>query len=204
MHPSPMGLPSLSVEALPALGWVARDECDLTLMGRVQNMYAVKPMGGLWVSPQLGGTATVWSNWLEREGFGLVEGEEAFLYQAVVLKPEARVLCIDSWDDFARILSAYLLLHEDFSKYNLNSQFLDFERMSEDWDAIYLTDEGQWATRFTKVAPGKLDGPCLYGWDLESVLILNAEAIAEVGAPHPLTVRGASLAWDDELEDELT
>jgi len=44
--------------------------------------------------------------------------------------------------------------------------FPDYEECATRYDAIHLTDRGQWATRMTHPKN-------LYGWDCESVLILN-------------------------------
>ena len=47
---------------------------------------------------------------------------------------------------------------------------IDFKEASKTWDAIFLTEKGQRETRFTHPKN-------LYGWDCESVLILNSNII---------------------------
>lgn len=49
---------------------------------------------------------------------------------------------------------------------------LNFIAVSKDYDAIYLTDKGQWKTRNTY--PNTL-----YGWDCETLLVLNYDSIDE-------------------------
>lgn len=51
---------------------------------------------------------------------------------------------------------------------------LNFELLSQDYDMIHLTANGERVTRNCDV-----DYPvCLYGWDCESVLILNQKIIS--------------------------
>ena len=53
-------------------------------------------------------------------------------------------------------------------------RFVDFEQcLADDIDAIHLTSNGEMATRFSKPTN-------LYGWDCESVLIMNPSGIVEV------------------------
>ena len=72
-------------------------------------------------------------------------------------------------------------------------QPLDFERMAADFDAVHLTDEGQWATRLTQ--------PSLYGWDCESTCWLRwAFERAEPGPAVELV--GVRYSWDDDDDEE--
>ena len=50
---------------------------------------------------------------------------------------------------------------------------IDFEKMSKKFDAIYLTEQGEYKTRF-------IDRYSLYGWDCESILIMNKNIIKQI------------------------
>ena len=50
--------------------------------------------------------------------------------------------------------------------------FLNFEELARSGiDAIFLTEEGEHATRFSE--------PGLYGWDCESILVMNPHCVKE-------------------------
>ena len=51
-------------------------------------------------------------------------------------------------------------------------KFPDFEKVALEFDAIHLTTRGMMETRFTP-----FETPDLYGWDCESVLVLNRDVI---------------------------
>lgn len=171
--------------ALPSLGWVAPNRCEPTLINPIKNIYSVKPLGGLWLSPLNNTQCTKWGNWLKREKWFLDEDPASFVHQTISLIQDSRILTISSWGDFQEILSKYLLLHPDFEErleWDLPSEFIDFEQMAEDWDGLYLTARGQASTRF---GPGGLlmNTPNLYGWDLESLLLFTPKVIKKVGEP---------------------
>jgi len=50
--------------------------------------------------------------------------------------------------------------------------YLDFEQLSKTYDAVWLTYNGERKTRYSN--------PDLYGWDCESVLILNKNSVYQV------------------------
>lgn len=174
---------------LPDLGWLAPEPIDLGAINPVQNISANKPLGGLWLSPILEGkSGTMWSEWLESEGVGLYdERGQTVVSQKVKIRADARLLMITTWEDFQEVLSAYLLIDPIFEALGssgspLNCQFFDFERIAQEWDGIYLTDEGQWATRYAPDRNASIfSTPSLYGWDLESVLIFNARSVEALG-----------------------
>lgn len=121
-----------------------------------------KPRGtGLWASPtesQYG-----WKDWCEAEKFGVCSVENAFAFQ---LSENAKVYVIDSVDDLVNVPHKITYPPE----YLLRTQFIDFEKMSIDYDAIYLTWNGQCETRLSR----PMD---LYGWDCECILIMNPDVM---------------------------
>lgn len=87
----------------------------------------------------------------------------AFIFE---LKPDAKIYIIDT------IIDLYMLAKD----YNVNVDYirrgmtLDFEKISEVYDAIYLTDDGQKIT-FDSY------GINLSGWYSETILIFNMECV---------------------------
>lgn len=76
----------------------------------------------------------------------------------VLLTPleQLRIYTVDTQKDLKLLARDYRLPHDYMFQ-------LDYERIAQDYDAIHLTDEGQWATRLTYPMS-------LYGWDCECVL----------------------------------
>jgi len=120
----------------------------------------IKPQGGLWCSPlDLEGG---WIDWCRAESYGDIDHE-----QRVILDVDtSNFVVIDSVEDMETKLPWYEI-HVLF-------QAIDFEAMVQDGvDGIHLTEKGQRETRFTWPTS-------LYGWDCETILILNERCIKEV------------------------
>lgn len=127
--------------------------------------YNVKPIGGLWTSTFDVETKNGWVEFCENEMFAL---PESGVWRGYILVPmkKARIYTIDNFAHLYHLIEKYPYRpyeKEDFSSFMKEKVFIDFEKMSKDYDAIHLTDDGQWQTRYT---PG-ID---LYGWDFESTL----------------------------------
>lgn len=128
----------------------------------IKNKTWVKPKGGLWTSPI--NSKWGWKDWCEMEGFRDCDKNNSFTLQ---LKDETKVFVIDSFQD---LQNAPLIT---ITSGNYKSQFLDFELIAKTFDAIWLTEKGQDETRLTYPLS-------LYGWDCESVLLLNAKCCIQV------------------------
>lgn len=144
---------TIGVESIRKSNWV-----------NIQNRgYMNKPFGGLWACPiRLDGEfITAWQEWCSNEmphwlkDFGV----------KFSLKDNARIYTIDSYDDLAALYDKY----KQESTVYYPKPLLDFEAISLDFDAIYLTEYGEMVTRFSEVD--------LYGWDVETLLVLNFDAI---------------------------
>ena len=116
----------------------------------IKNRGLVKPYGGLWTSTWEG-ESSAWVRWasdnyktLYRRQWWLIEPD-----------PVARICTIETYEDLRGLVARYPAGH--FSEY------LDFETMAREFDAIHLTKKGQRATHFTFPES-------LYGWDCESTL----------------------------------
>ena len=112
----------------------------------------VKPEGGLWTSPV--DSKYGWKQWCTMED-AFTETLTKHFY--LNLTPEARIYVIDSLED----------LHQCPKCMGLLDQVIDFPKMAREYDAIWLTTRGQQVTRYSFPMN-------LYGWDCESVLLLNA------------------------------
>lgn len=119
------------------------------------SMYA-KPLGGLWTSP-LRTDGRYESGWIE----WCWENEVIhWLGDAWVLRPtEARVFTIHDEVDLRS-------LHKRFGGWDQRATyaepFIDWPAVGREYDAVHLTEHGQWATRMTNPFT-------LYGWDCETV-----------------------------------
>ena len=122
-----------------------------------------KPSGGLWTSPV--NSKYGWKDWCEAESFGTLQ-------EWVFLDFVGRVLTIDCVNDLDQ-LDWYT--PDYFLGLCKPSQYPLFEPLLPHYDAIHLTEEGHWSTR---LPPGPRD---FYGWDCETVLILNPQRLEQTG-----------------------
>lgn len=141
----------------------------------------IKPIGGIWGSTYTPDEvySSDWERWCISENYGY-NWQQAVIF---TLKPDAKVYEIDCKKDLNE-------LAEKYKTYDIG-QFsrLDFEGMAAAGiDAIHLTEKGQEETRFSRPYT-------LYGWDVESWLILNIHAIDQQ--------RPAVRAKSEHLMDKL-
>lgn len=131
--------------------------------------YSNKPSGGLWSSPY-NEDSEYKSDWLRfciQEDFSTDKINHGVLF---TLKKDSRICVINSMEDLEKIYQLYK--GNGIEESLFLQKTLNFEKLASDYDAIYLTDEGQWETRFPR--DGMLGkGINLYGWDVETLLVLN-------------------------------
>lgn len=128
----------------------------------------VKPRaGGLWTSSYSSECGSAWVQWCieERVVADCAEGAGSWP-ECWLLEPhaDARICEIDSFDDLRRPCLCYGRPQDDSPH---ASTYLDWSLLAEHFDAVHLTEEGEWATRLS--APYDL-----YGWDCESTLWFRA------------------------------
>jgi hypothetical protein len=171
-------LPTIAAASLPPLAYAHGDQHDprLTLPERFRPIQEgkhrfVKPhAGGLWTAPVTEVTAdgeivrTAWTDWCRDNMWGDDDADSRFL--AVVPQPHARVLLIDTLDDLRAIVDAYPNPVEPYPF--VGERYPNWLALASDWDAVYLTDDGQWATRLPPFGM-----PNLYTWDCATVLWLR-------------------------------
>ncbi len=116
----------------------------------------IKPGGGIWGSPTE--SEEGWRNWCLSEKYDMKSETE------VIMEVDtSKFITIDKSSDLNK-LPWYKLGFVDL-------EAIDFEKLVKDGvEGIHLTDRGQWNTRLTHPRS-------LYGWDCETVLILNEKAI---------------------------
>ena len=124
----------------------------------------VKPRGGLWASAV--DAEYGWRKWCEKQDFELQRLQESFLF---ALKENANVLYINSGSDLNKLPRNKML--KLTTRINLARVTLDFKKMlSTGIDAIHLNLSNDnrlyWA---------------LYGWDCDSILIMNKDVIIPEG-----------------------
>jgi len=122
------------------------------------ELYFVKPNGGLWASPV--DTDIGWKDWCEQEDFRDCSESESFRFK---LDDSANVLIIDSVEQ--------LLNLPKLESMSLSSWInLDFERLVKDGiDAIQVNISNDYDLYYK-----------LYGWDCDSILIMNKDMIQEM------------------------
>lgn len=115
----------------------------------------VKPTGGLWGS-RIDSTRS-WKRWCEENEFELQRLTQSFKFR---LKPEAKVLIIDSQSKLKGLPEVKNILGRSAWK------LLNFEELAKEYDAIEVLLSSD----------GKLYWD-LYGWDCDSIIVMNPEAI---------------------------
>ena len=120
----------------------------------------IKPCGGLWCSPL--DSKWDWSDWCRSESYGDIDNQSKVILDI----DTTNLVIIDCIEDMETKLSWYMF-HDKF-------EAIDFENMvRKGIDGIYLTEKGQEDTRWSR-------SRSLYGWDCETVLILNERCVNAV------------------------
>jgi hypothetical protein len=140
---------------------------DKTLFKPIQNRYAInKPTGGFWTSPK--NSDRGWKNWCDDANFGECLQVKC---TTVTLSANAKILKIDSLLDLINIP------YTKTDKYVIfNETVLDYETIALHYDAIWLTAKGLSETHLST----PMD---LYGWDCETVLVMNPDCILTRNEP---------------------
>lgn len=115
-----------------------------------------KPNGGLWASrvdAEYG-----WKDWCLSNEYGTEDLKESFTFS---LKEDAKILTITNCDQLDK-----LPRNEKCTIMCRSWACLDFERLSKEYDAIevLISEDGQLYYK-------------IYGWDCDSILIMNPEII---------------------------
>lgn len=136
---------------------------DKGLFDPIKNCF-IKPSGGLWASPIDANFG--WKDWCDVEQFRACNEENSFTF---TLKPNANVYEIHNLEDLWKLPYKNPFSKEPYNpEYKIfpDNYYIDFEKCVEQGiDAIELCN----IQRTLYYA--------LYGWDCESILILNEDII---------------------------
>lgn len=140
----------------------------------VNREFFCKPDGGLWACTYTPNHEFVsaWQEWCFTNSFRYEKLKSAVVFN---VRKDARIYIINTYSDFERLLEKYLYrspLNDMVISSILNMKFIDYEKMSKDYDGIYLTAKGEWETRYRYDAN-------LYGWDVASLLLFNFDVITD-------------------------
>ena len=142
--------------------WIANrenpTEFDLKRIDPIRSHSWIKPYGGLWTSTLMKNSEfnSSWEETAHKQGMFDLSDLDVY---SIEFDPSSKVYVIDDLQDLKNLLA---MGHKSSC---FGFSYLDFEKLMRDYDAIHLTDEGQWETRLTQ--------PNLYGWDCECTLWLN-------------------------------
>jgi hypothetical protein len=134
-----------------------------------------KPLGGLWTSPV--NTKYGWKDWCLGNDFNLEKLEKSF---TITLKEKANIFIVNSQKDLQRLPFYSEFNNENIIGFRYPKIAFDFEKLAKEYDAIWLTEKGLMDTQ-------DLTFPLnLYGWDCESVLIMNLDCFITTLDNHDL------------------
>lgn len=131
-----------------------------------------KPFGGLWGTP-VDDDSYGWLKWNENERYLAYDDDDYFEF---TFKPNAKIYVIQSKKDIARLPQQWENpnmagkvddFYYDVAKKYGQEFYPDFEKIAEKYDGIEFHVNGE-----------TMDA--LYGWDCDSVLVLNPDAIEVV------------------------
>lgn len=134
-----------------------------------------KRRGGLWASPI--NSFISWKDFCFSNRWNRSNFNKSFKFR---LKHSARVLTINSRQDFLNTLAKYpyatnLDISYEMFSYMDKKQYLDFDLISKDYDAVFLTALGHFTNHLC--SDGQSD---LNSWDCESIQIINPACIKPI------------------------
>lgn len=127
----------------------------------IKNLYFVKPLGGFWASRV--NSENGWKSWCESTNFNLDKYNKNNCFK-FKLKENAKVLTITKKEQL-----------ENLPKQNLPAEYnslfvtLDFEKLAKQYDAVEVLISEDSRLYWD-----------LYGWDCDSLLVMNKNVIVEV------------------------
>lgn len=134
---------------------------DKSMFTKIKNVdCSTKPKGGLWASDVEAEHG--WKDWCEVEEFRDCKEDDSFSF---VLSDSAKVLYINSVDDLKVLPKADDKFGMNFSSWIL----LDFEKLAETYDAVEVSISSDFDLYYQ-----------LYGWDCDSIVIMNPDIVVEI------------------------
>ena len=129
---------------------------------KIGNMLSsVKPNGGLWACDV--DSENSWKDFCDRSSFRKCEEKNSFTFS---LSNDARILTINSLEDMECLQK---IKHDtELCFCNLSWICLDFEKIAEDYDVLEVNISHDYRLYYK-----------LYGWDCDSILVMNPDVIVE-------------------------
>lgn len=127
---------------------------DIDKWKEVQDINHFKPTGGLYTSPI--NSKHSWKKWCIDNEFNT----EA-LREELTISFQGRAIIVNSYEDLIKLPRR--------DTYPSCRTWLNFELIKDRADAFYLTEQGEIDTKFSN--------PSLYGWDCETLYIMNYSSI---------------------------
>jgi len=133
-----------------------------------------KPFGGLWASPYYPNNEYVsaWHEWCSYEQEDWITNDSVI----IKIKESSKIYTINNQNDLIKLIDIVGIIEDDLTN-KLLYTIPNFEKASKIFDIIYLTQKGQCETHFP-MRHNKLNYS-LYGWDCESILVMNFDCIEE-------------------------
>ena len=135
---------------------------------QLKNEVFYKPRGGFWTSTYTPHRKYVsaWVEWCSSEQPDWLKGKYYILYP----KKDIKVFQINNYDDLKFLFEKYPLKeHENLPLMPRFSRFVDWIKVSKDFDAVHMTEKGEIIAR-GNCTYFLQEGYSLYGWDCESTL----------------------------------
>lgn len=141
-----------------------------------------KPHGGLWVAPLAPNGRSEWENFIDDEDYSPPNNTTSRYEMRI--SPDAKVLVIDSWEDYvAAVDSAPRKVPDDYSRYlgkePNDRKGLDYQKLGV--DLVFVTNEGvrqcSFADRGSNARPNGQEYESLYGWDFASGVVMNPKSV---------------------------
>jgi hypothetical protein len=104
-----------------------------------------------------------WMRFCMSEQFYESSWRFGYVYQP---RKNLRIVEIDGLNDLLAVLDEFGTVDSRMAQLGFPRRYPNWQEMAKHFDAIHLTEKGQWETRFSR--PNDL-----YGWDTESTLFLR-------------------------------
>ena len=134
---------------------------DKSMFTKIKNVdCSTKPKGGLWASDVEAEYG--WKEWCNENEFRDCDKENSFTF---TLSDDAKILYIESVNDLESLPKGKDKFGLNFSSWYL----LDFEKLAETYDAVEVSISSDFDLYYK-----------LYGWDCDSIVIMNPDAVVEL------------------------
>ena len=134
---------------------------DKSVFNKIKNVdCSTKPKGGLWASDVE--SEHGWKEWCNENKFRDCDKENSFTF---TLSDDAKILYIESVNDLESLPKGKDKFGLNFSSWYL----LDFEKLAETYDAVEVSISSDFDLYYK-----------LYGWDCDSIVIMNPDIVVEL------------------------